>query len=184
MFISSSVCQVQLSFPFLSFSCCFLVFISTSSPVFTESLFLFLMLPSLSSLFVSGWVDSFHASGERLRHLTPSTPRSPSSFFILISSLTPSLVFHFPHLFPAPILILLWFFWPNFSLMFLNPYKLGPAGKTAGHSVGVCDSSVDFLHFFQHLIISLQIRHATDGFFFYLIYGLNTYIYSLHLFVS
>ena len=41
------MCQLQLSFPFLSFSGCFLLLISSSSPVFTESLFLFHMRPSL-----------------------------------------------------------------------------------------------------------------------------------------
>lgn len=62
---------------------------------------------------LSRFIWGFHARGKCLRHFKPSTPHFLPSF-LLFSSLIPSLVFHFPNLFPALILILLWFFWPNF----------------------------------------------------------------------
>lgn len=85
-------------FLFLSFSCCFLIIVSTSSPEFTGSLFLVLSPhppPPPSSL--SGWTDSFQvfdASGKCLQHRTPFSP----SFF-LFSTSSSSLLLCFPHVF-------------------------------------------------------------------------------------
>lgn len=153
LFIPSS--RASFNFPSLSF---------LSRVVFSYSFPLPLpYLPSLSSCFVctplffslsvcyllvSGWVDFFwgfffflRSRRKRLRHLKPSTPSFSPLVLALFSSFNPSLVFHFPHLFPVPILILLCLLWPNFSLVFfffLIHLSVGPAEKMAEQSVCNC----------------------------------------------
>lgn len=130
LFIPSS--RASFNFPSLSllsrvFSHTHFHFLSriyrVSLPVSYALLSFFLSLCLLSACF---WLSRFllrfffflRSRRKRLRHLKPSTPSFSPLVLALFSSFNPSLVFHFPHLFPVPILILLCLLWPNFSLVF------------------------------------------------------------------
>lgn len=133
LFVSSSSARSSSpSLSFLSrlvFSYSFplpLLYLQSRSSCFLRSP-LSLSLCYLFWLWLSSFNWGFHARGERLRHLKPFTPSASPPH--PRSSIIPSLVLHFSHVFPAPILILLWFLWPTFLLCFWIHWSVGPTTK-------------------------------------------------------
>lgn len=112
-------------FLFLSFSCCFLLIVSTSPPVFTGSLFL--VLSPLLSLFV--WLNGFISGFGCFRQMsaTPYTisPLRSSCFLPLLPHYCSTFL-----MFSAPNHTMLSYISPSFfSFFFLNAHKFSPAGK-------------------------------------------------------